>query len=92
MIFIRSLNVSSAVLDAPKETKWGAPNFYDGLSYTVTLKASMNLGFTILGLSEQNLKLFEGSGKTMRHIKIHTLQAIDEENYRNLLKRVAAKV
>ncbi|MFX1492104.1 MAG: DUF1801 domain-containing protein [Promethearchaeota archaeon] len=77
--------------DTTEEMKWGVPNFYNGTFYIVALKDHVNLGFSIQGLSEQELALFEGTGKTMRHIKIRTLQKIDEPKIVNLLKLVAKK-
>ena len=74
-----------------EEMKWGVPNFHNGRFYIVALKDSVNLGFAINGLSEQELAQFEGSGKTMRHVKIRTLQDIDEPKIVHLLKLVAQK-
>jgi len=58
--------------------KWGVPNFHKGIFYIVALKDHVNLGFSIKGLSEKELSLFEGAGKTMRHIKISTMQDIED--------------
>lgn len=77
--------------DTDEEMKWGVPNFYNGTFYIVALKDSVNLGFAIKGLSNQELAQFEGSGKTMRHIKIRTLQDIDEVKIVKLLKMVSEK-
>ena len=74
-----------------EEMKWGVPNFHKGAFYIVALKDHVNLGFSIKGLSEKELALFEGSGKTMRHLKISTIQDIDEQKIVNLLKLVAKK-
>ena len=35
------------------------------------------------GLSKKEVDFFEGSGKTMRHIKIHSLKDIDEKECEN---------
>jgi hypothetical protein len=51
----------------------------------------VNLGFSIKGLTEQELALFEGTGKTMRHVKINSLEDIDEPQIVNLLRLVAKK-
>ena len=75
--------------DTDEEMKWGVPNFYNGIFYIVALKAHVNLGFSIKGLSEKELQLFEGSGKTMRHIKIQSIQDIDEQKIVDLLELVA---
>ena len=77
--------------DTDEEMKWGVPNFHNGAFYIVALKDHVNLGFSIKGLSEKELSLFEGSGKTMRHIKISTMQDIEEQKIVDLLKLVAKK-
>ena len=50
--------------------KWGVPVFAGGKFYIGSLKNNVNLGFSINGLNEKEIGLFEGNGKTMRHIKI----------------------
>jgi len=64
--------------DIQEEFRWGVPVF-GGRYYIGALKDHVNLGFSISGLSPDKLKLFEGSGKTMRHLKIRSLQDIDEK-------------
>ena len=76
---------------AKEEMKWGVPVFYEGKFYIGAFKNSVNLGFSINGLTEEEKKLFEGSGKTMKHIKFRSLQDIDEEKIMKLLKLVARK-
>jgi len=73
-----------------EEMKWGVPN-YGNLYYFVALKAHVNLGFSIEDLTSDEMKLFEGTGKTMRHIKINTIKDINEENIIKLLKMVSEK-
>jgi uncharacterized protein YdhG (YjbR/CyaY superfamily) len=77
--------------DANEEMKWGVPNFYNGIFYIVALKDHVNLGVSIKGLSEDELALFEGTGKTMRHTQIRTLQEIDEPKIVYLLKLIVEK-
>jgi len=72
--------------DAKEEIKWGVPAFSDGKFYLGAMKNQVNLGFAIDGLTKEQLALFEGSGKTMRHIKIRTLKDIDEKKIIRLLK------
>ena len=74
-----------------EEMKWGVPVFADGKFYIGSFKNSVNLGFSINGLNNKEVALFEGSGKTMRHIKIKTLQEIDEEKLIKLIKLVNEK-
>ena len=72
--------------DTKEEMKWGVPAFSGGKFYIGAMKNQVNLGFSINGLTEKQLALFEGSGKTMRHIKVRTLNDIDEKKIVKLLK------
>ena len=67
--------------------KNGVPSYEDKY-YIVSLKDHVNIGFLIEGLSAEELSLFEGKGKLMRHIKIHSLDEIDEERIVKLLNVV----
>jgi uncharacterized OsmC-like protein len=49
------------------------------------------LGFSVQGLSEEEMTLFEGNGKLMRHVKFHSLGDVDEVEVAKLLKLVAEK-
>jgi hypothetical protein len=59
-----------------------------GEYYIASLKDHVNLGFSLKGLTTQQQKLFEGSGKTMKHIKIYTVEDIDEKRIIRLLTMV----
>jgi len=72
-----------------EQMKWGVPG-YDGRYYIVALKDHVNLGFSLKGLSPEEEALLEGSGKTMRHIKVYSLDDIDEERIASLLDMVKA--
>ena len=74
-----------------EEMKWGVPVFDEGKFYLGAFKNSVNLGFSINGLDEEEKKLFQGNGKTMKHIKIRSLPDIDEEKIMKLVKLVAQK-
>jgi len=74
--------------DAKEEMKWGVPAFADGKFYIVALKDHVNIGFSIEGLSKDEIALFDGGGKTMKHIEIGTMQDIDEKRIVKLLKMV----
>ena len=71
-----------------EEFKWGVPVYGGELFYIGALKNHVNLGFKITSLSKEEIALFEGGGKTMRHIKIYTLADIDKERITRLLKMV----
>jgi len=70
-----------------EEMKLGVP-WYEGKYYIVALKNYVNLGFSLKGLSSKETRLFEGGGKTMKHVKIRSLEEIDEEKIVALLKIV----
>jgi hypothetical protein len=74
-----------------EEMKWGVPVFGDGKFYIAPLKDKVNLGFAINGLTKEEIALFEGGGKTMRHIKVFAVADIDEEKIAGLLKLVDKK-
>ena len=73
-----------------EEMKLGVP-WYEGKYYIVALKDHVNLGFSLEGLSKEETGLFEGGGKTMKHIKISSLNEIDETKIVKLLKVVKDK-
>ncbi len=73
-----------------EEFKMGVP-WYEGKFYIVGLKDHVNVGFCIDGLSKDELSLFEGKGKLMRHIKIKTKDDLDEKQLIKLLKLVNKK-
>jgi len=76
---------------ATEEMKWGVPAFADGNYYIVALKGHVNLGFTLKGLTKEDEKLFDGGGKTMKHIEIASVDGIDEKRIASLLKLVAER-
>ena len=67
-----------------EQMKYGVP-YYGNKYYIVALKTHVNLGFSIKDLTEEEIALLEGSGKTTRHIKIKTLESIDEKKIIKLL-------
>ena len=62
-----------------------------GKYYIAALKDHVNLGFSLKGLSKKEQELFEGSGKTMKHIKVYSLKEMDEEKIIKLIKLVKEK-
>ena len=77
--------------DAKEEMKWGVPTFADGKFYIVALKDHVNLGFSIKGLTKEDMALFDGGGKTMKHIKVDKIKNMDEKRIIELLKLVDKK-
>ena len=75
-----------------KEKKtWGVIVFGTDKFYIGAIKNRVHVGFAINGLDKEEIGLFEGSGKTMRHIKIHSLEDIDEKKLVKLIKLVDKK-
>jgi len=74
-----------------EKTAWGTVTFAGGKFYIGAMKNRVHVGFVITGLSKEEIGLFEGSGKTMRHIKIHSLEDIDEKTLVKLIKMVDKK-
>ena len=70
--------------------KYGVP-YYNEKYYYVALKDHVNLGFSIKNLSSEEIALFEGAGKEVRHIKIRTLDEIDEKRIIELLNLIYSK-
>jgi hypothetical protein len=71
--------------------KWGVPAFAGGKFYIVALKDHVNLGFSIKGLIKEDLALFDGGGKTMKHVEINKITNIDENRISELLNLVDKK-
>jgi hypothetical protein len=74
-----------------EKSAWGVIALEDGKFYIASMKNRVHVGFAINGLSKEEIGLFEGSGKTMRHIKIHSLKDIDENKLVKLIKMVDKK-
>ena len=84
-IFLKTL------LNCEEEKKWGVIVFAGGKFYIGAIKNRVHVGFAINGLNKEEIGLFEGSGKTMRHIKIHSLEDIDVKKLVKLIKLVDKK-
>jgi hypothetical protein len=74
-----------------EEMKWGVPAFGDGKFYIVALKDHVNLGFSTAGLTKEEIALFDGGGKTTKHIQVSNLKDIDENRIARLLQLVGKK-
>ena len=77
--------------DVEEKMRWGVPTFAAGKFYIAAMKNRVHVGFAVTGLNTDEISLFEGSGKTMRHIKIPTLEDIDEEKLVELIEMVNKK-
>lgn len=70
---------------------WGVIVFAGGKFYIAAMKNRVHVGFAITGLSKEEINLFEGTGRTMRHIKIHSMEDIKEERLVKLINMVYQK-
>jgi len=70
---------------------WGVITFSGGKFYIAAMKNRVHVGFAITGLNKEEIGLFDGSGKTMRHIKIPSLENIDEKSLVKLIRMVDKK-
>ena len=83
--------ISRTIPGISEEMKWGVPAFDGGRFYLVALKDHVNLGFATKGLSQDEIALFDGGGKTNKHLAIARLEDIDEPRIIGLLKLVASR-
>ena len=74
-----------------EKMNWGVITFAENKFYIAALKERVHVGFSINGLNKEEVAWFEGSGKTMRHIKIQALKDIDEKKLSRLIKLVNRK-
>ena len=81
----------STLPNSEEEMRWGVVTFGGGKFYLAAMKSRVHVGFSINGLSSEEIKVFEGSGKTMRHIKIPDVESIDEEKLVDLIRMVDKK-
>jgi hypothetical protein len=70
---------------------WGVITYADGKFYLGAINDRVHVGFAIGGLNGDELALFEGNGKSMRHIKIRTIDGIDKDRLVELIKLVEKK-
>jgi hypothetical protein len=85
--YLRQL-IKKTITNVEEEMKWGVPAFDYGNYYIVALKDHVNLGFSIKGLKKEELTLFDGGGKTTKHIEIKKSSDIGDERIIKLLKLV----
>ncbi len=77
--------------NSKEEMKWGAITFSSGKFYIAAMKNRVHVGFTIAGLNSDEIAMFEGNGKTMRHIKIPTIDCVDKTRLAKLIRMVDQK-
>jgi uncharacterized protein YdhG (YjbR/CyaY superfamily) len=77
--------------DCQEKIMWGVITFANGKFYIAAMRNRVHVGFAVTGLSDEEIGLFEGNGKTMRHIKIPTVENIDKTNLVKLIEMVDQK-
>jgi hypothetical protein len=91
-IILKVREIFQETLPTPKEKKaWGVITYAGGKFYLGAINDRVHVGFAISGLSPDEASLFEGNGKTMRHIKIRTLTDVDKDHLVELIKLVDTK-
>jgi uncharacterized protein YdhG (YjbR/CyaY superfamily) len=70
---------------------WGVITYASGKFYIAAMKNRVHVGFAVTGLSEDEISMFEGSGKTMKHIKIPTLESIEKNRLAKMIELVDKK-
>ena len=80
-----------ALPNCEEKSLWGVVGFCGGKFYIAAMKTRVHVGFAINGLKKEEIGLFEGTGKTMRHIKINSLDDLDEDKLVKLIKLVDKK-
>lgn len=80
MAKIREL-IHAKVPDVIEEFKWSRPIFKQqkDFAYLVANKKHVNFGFSQFEKIKNPTEKLEGTGKTMRHVKLRSLNDIDEQ-------------
>ncbi len=73
-----------------EEILYGVP-WFGKKFYLVAFKDHVNVGFSVKGLTAKEKCLFEGKGKFMTHVKVWSLDGIDEKQIKKLLRLVSEK-
>ena len=70
---------------------WGVLVYEGGKFYLAAMKERVHLGFSIIGLNKEETLSLEGSGKTMKHIKINSLKDIENKKIKEMILLVHKK-
>lgn len=88
-ICLRLREIILETITTEEHLKWGTPVYCNNKIYIGSFKKQVNLGFQVKDLTEKQVSGLEGTGKTMRHIKIHTLDEIDVTKIVKFIKLVS---
>ena len=77
---------------ATEQFKWGRPVYAlkKDFCYLQKNKNYINFGIMNFGAISDEKNLLQGTGKSMRHIKIHSLDEIDKNYIAKILKQLTA--
>lgn len=78
------------VPDLNEKMEWGVMCYGD-IYYIANLPKQINMGFSIIGLAPEEVKLFQGTGKTMRHLKFQNIDSVDREELVEIIRLVRDK-
>lgn len=81
-------NIILTTFPGLEETFENGVPWYECKYYLAGQKDHVNVGFSVEGLSEDKKNLFEGKGNFLRHIKLYSLDDVDETKLVELLKAV----
>lgn len=93
MAVIRAL-IHESVPNVVEEFKWSRPIFrtHKDFAYLQANKEHINLGFySGFEKLEDPKKLLEGTGKTMRHVKLRTMMDVDRDQLEVWFKMLAGE-
>ena len=79
------------IKDCEEKVGWGVIVLCGGKFYIAAMKSRVHVGFSIIGLDKEEIKLFEGGGKTMKHVKIPDLKSMDGPKLKKLITLVNKK-
>lgn len=83
--------ILDTIPNCKEKFNWGVPVYDGGKFYIAAMKTRIHIGFAITGLNEKEIEELEGSGKTMRHVKIHSLKEFNKQKLIDLIKLVYSK-
>ncbi len=71
-----------------KETCMAEGLWYEGKFYIAAFRDHVNLGVGVVGLRKEEKQLFQGTGRTMRHLKFFSVEDIKRTKLLTLLNMV----
>lgn len=81
----------TTIPNCDEKMAWGVLAYRGGKFYLAGMKERVHMGFAICELLKDEMANFEGSGKTMRHLKITSLEDINKNKIVRLIKLVDQK-